>query len=560
MSLFGSLNNARPRGACPFLPPAASLSLPGLFIGALVVLACPVSATAGSAPIDVSDHRQVFIDDTFLAEAYNVDLEVHPPIKTGEMNIKPERPWEMGGVGPYSNFLKEGDTYHMWYHVMASAQWDTDRDAGSVCYARSNDGIHWERPNLGIVEYAGSRENNIVIGHGAGGIKLGQDGGMVFIDPTAPPDQKYRMLIRHGATEGDACHIFSSGDGIHWQATHPSVVTARKQERGHHLDSQNVMFYDDQLRKYVFYGRKNWVQGNSRGRAIARGEAETIDGLPIVQDMPLVLRPDPFDMSHGDRVMVDYYMSAAIKYPWADNAYYMFPTAYYHYVDARLQGFPAGVPINAGPLHTQFAASRDGVIWQRYDRRPFVPLGMKGEFDWANTRTIQGLVPSVDGRHMYMYYRGGDWLHGWDRNEENKRLLTEAGLDADRNIAVLSRVVLRMDGFVSVRAPYGGGEFTTPVITFTGRELVLNIDTSATGIARVGIIQADTGTISGYDPNGVDLPGFNVEDCDLIHTTNDTQRVVSWGGKRDVSELAGKPVRLRFLLQDCDLYAFQFRR
>ncbi len=76
----------------------------------------------------------------------------------------------------------------------------------------------------------------------------------------------------------------------------------------------------------------------------------------------------------------------------------------------------------------------------------------------------------------------------------------------------------------------------------------------------MGIIQADTGTISGYDPNGVDLPGFNVEDCDLIHTTNDTQRVVSWGGKRDVSELAGKPVRLRFLLQDCDLYAFQFRR
>ncbi|MHC4675073.1 MAG: hypothetical protein ACYTBZ_21520 [Planctomycetota bacterium] len=522
-----------------------------------MVIIAQAFASSGTAVLDIADRRQVFIDGRFLAEAYNVALHVHQPAKTGEMNIKPEHLWEVGGVGPYSNVVKEGNTYHMWYHVMASLQWDGDDKSGSICYARSADGIHWEKPNLGVVAYKGSKDNNIIFGHGAAGAMLGQDGGMVFVDPTAPVDQKFRMLIRHPPTGKEACHIFSSPDGIHWQLTHRNAVRAGKRGYGDHLDSQNVMFYDDRLKKYVFYGRKNLEQ---LGRTIARGESDRVDSFPLVSDMLIVIRPDRFDLSHDGRAMVDYYMSAAVKYAWADDAYYMFPTTYYHYVDGKLQGFKDGLPSNAGPLHSQFAASRDGILWQRYDRRPFVPLGMKGEFDWGNARVVQGMVPSVDGRQIYMYYRGGDWLHGWDRDEKNKRLLTAAGLGADRNIAVLSRVVLRKDGLVSVRAPYGGGEFTTPVLRFQGKELVLNIDTSATGIARVGIIRADTGTIAGYNERGADLPGYTAEDCDLIHTANQINRLVTWSGKSDLSALAGKPVRLRFYLRDCDLYAFQFRR
>ena len=520
-------------------------------------------STCGSSAenaLHVGSGRQVFIDGRFLAEAYDVKLQTHQPIKTGETNIDTDRPWEVGGAGPYSNVVKDGDVYHMWYQVMASVQWHIDKEAGSICYARSKDGIHWEKPNLGIVEFNGSKDNNIVLGYGAGGVMIGQDGGMVFIDPTAPADQKFRLMIRQGEVGERACHIWSSPDGIHWKLTHPNAVVFRDQGKGHHLDSQNVMFYDERIKKYVFYGRKNMNQRSSQGRAIARGESDTIDGFPVLQDMPVALGPDEFDLAHGQTAVVDYYMSAAVKYAWADDAYYMFPTAYYHYIDAKLQGLAGGRPTNAGPLHTQFAASRDGMLWERYDRRPFVPLGMKGEFDWASTRVIQGIVPSVDDRHMYMYYRASDWLHGWDRNEENKRMLTDSGLGADQNIAVLSRVVLRKDGFVSVRAPYSGGHFTTPVLTFEGKELVLNIDTSATGIARVEILNPDMSAIAGYGPRGEELSGFGVADCELIHTANDINRVVKWNGSGDVSSLAGKPIRLRFYLRDCDLYAFQFRK
>lgn len=529
-------------------------------LAALFTAAVSYAQTRSPArPLEIGSRRQVFVDGRFLARTHNVKLHTHAPVKTGERNIDHDRPWEVGGIGPYSNVLKEGDKYKMWYQVMASVQWHVDLEAGAICYAESSDGIHWEKPNLGLVEFDGSKDNNIVLGHGAGGVRIGQEGGLVFIDPKAPTDQKYRMFIGHPAA-GLGVDLFSSPDGINWKLTHSDLVTYRPQDRGHHLDSQNVIFYDDRIDKYVFYGRKNLPQRGSQGRSIARGESTTLTGFPVLQEMPSVIYPDNFGPTLGETQLVDYYKSGAIKYPWAQDAYYMFPEVYYHYVDAKVQGLPGGLPTNAGPLDSQFAASRDGIVWERYDRRPFVPLGQKGEFDWASARVIHGLVPSVDDRYMYLYYRASDWLHGWDRNPENKRMLTEAGLGADQNIAVLSRVVLRKDGFVSVRGGYQGGSFTTPVLIFDGKELVLNIDTSATGFAKVGIIRPDTGAIAGYDDYGREKPGFGVEYCDLIHTANDTNHVVKWGGNSDVGTLAGKPVRLHFELYNCDLYAFEFRR
>jgi hypothetical protein len=524
-------------------------------LGLLLLSATAATALADQPPasnergqLEVGDRRQLLFDRRFIQEAKGVELVVHKPVKTGEWTIKPERPWEEGGVGPYSSVLKEGDTYHMWYHVMTSVQWHIDEEAGAVCYARSKDGIHWERPSLGLVEFAGSRDNNIVFGHGAAGVTLGQDGGMVFIDPNAPPDERFRLLIRHKKT-GEGLHLFSAPDGIHFKLTHTSLITYRPQARGHHLDSQNVMFWDDRLGGYVAYVRKNMNEPGSQGRAIARTESARLGGFPVVQEMPAVVAPDAQDLKHNGASAVDYYMSATIKYPWAQDAYFMFPTAYYHYMRGFLGDFPDEVPTNAGPLDSQFAASRDGINWERYDRRPFVDLGMKGEFDWASARVIHGIVPDTSGRSLYMYYRASDWLHGWDRDERNKKLLTQAGLGADQNIAVLSRVVLRMDGFVSVRGAYTGGEFTTPPLTFKGGKLVLNVDTSATGIVQVGLM----------DQDGQPIDGFQLDQCDLIHTANDVNRPVTWKGKGDLAALAGKPVRLRFAIRNADLYAFQFR-
>jgi hypothetical protein len=501
----------------------------------------PGPAATAAEPLEIDSARQVFIDGRFMAEAQNVTLEVHRPRKTGEWTIKPEHPWERGGVGPYSNVLHAGQTYHMWYHVMEDVQWHEGRTNGCICYARSRDGIHWEKPSLGLVAYQGSRSNNIVVGHGAAGLTMGQDGGMVFLDPNATPAERFRLACRFESL-GKGVHILSSPDGIHWVLTHTNITNYREDGKRHHLDSQNIVFWDDRVRKYVVYGRRNLFENGVQGRGVARAESDKLGDFSGIQDMAVVIGPEP-----GDR-WVDYYSSSAIKYPWAQDAYYMFPQAYFHYLKGEIPEFPKQTPVNAGPLHTQFAASRDGIKWNRYDRRPFLPLGMKGEFDWASVRMFHGLVPDTTGREMFMYYRASDWLHGWDRNESNKALLTQAGLGADKNIAVISRVVLRRDGFVSVYAPWTGGEFTTEPLRFTGSKLVLNVDTSAEGTIRVALLDGEGNTIE----------GLGLKDCDLIHTANEINRVVKWKGNADVSRFAGKPIRLRFALKNTRLYAFQF--
>ncbi|HOW19291.1 MAG TPA: hypothetical protein PLC79_09660, partial [Phycisphaerae bacterium] len=106
---------------------------------------------------------------------------------------------------------------------------------------------------------------------------------------------------------------------------------------------------------------------------------------------------------------------------------------------------------------------------------------------------------------------------------------------------------LRLDGFVSVNAPYAGGEFITKPLLFEGRKLTLNISTSAVGSVKVEI----------QDAGGKPLAGFAAEDCIEIWG-DEIARTVAWKGGTDVSKLAGRPVRLRFVMKDADIYAFRF--
>ena len=514
-----------------------SLRMQPGWMGIALLIVVQAACAADVPVLEIGNRRQVFIDGRFLASSKNVELVVHPPRKTGERNIVPDRPWENGDIGVYCTVLKDGDTYHLWYPA-----------GPGLCYARSKDGIVWEKPNLGLADCNGSRDNNIVIGGGAGGMDKCGSEGMVFIDPTAPPEQRFRYAVRISDELKDTV-VFSSPDGIRWKLTHEHVLTFTAPQKPNHLDSQNVIFWDDRIGRYVAYMRRNVKKTGPRMRTVARSESPRLGGFAEAQEAPIVLAHDELDARLGDQEVVDYYTSGVIKYPWAQDAYFMFPQAYFHYVPGKLAEFPKQCPANAGPLDTRFAASRDGITWNRFDRRPFVRLGMRGEFDCMNARLFYGLVPSVDGRELYMYYLGSDQLHGWGRDERNNRLLTEAGLAPTQNTSVISRLVSRRDGFVSARAAYAGGEFTTPPMRFAGKELVLNVDTSAAGLVRCEL----------QDDRGRPIDGHRLEDCDVIHTANELDRPVRWRGRTDVSALAGRPVRLRVAYRDADLYAFQFR-
>ncbi len=109
------------------------------------------------------------------------------------------------------------------------------------------------------------------------------------------------------------------------------------------------------------------------------------------------------------------------------------------------------------------------------------------------------------------------------------------------------RYALRTDGFIALNGPFAGGEMLTHPLTFDGRELVLNYATSASGALRVEL----------QDAEGHALPGYALDDCPAL-VGNEIERVVAWHGGSDLSALAGKPVRLRFALQDADLFSLRF--
>jgi hypothetical protein len=407
---------------------------------------------------------------------------------------------------------------------------------------------------LGLTEVFGTKQNNIVLGSGAGGMKEFVHGVMVFLDQNAPKEQRLRMVVEPVLSKNEkrSVHVFSSADGIHWKLTHRNILTSQHGPH-HHLDSQNVVFWDERVEKYVSYIRRNVHPISLIGRTVARSEADDLSSFPEVKDSPVVMGCDHLDPHHFDYdkknevSVLDFYTNATIKYPWAEDAYYMFPSAYYHYTKS-LAEFKEQKPINAGPVDIRFAASRDGINWQRYDRLPFVRLGMKGTFDSKSNYMCSGLVSASNEREMYMYYVGSDILHGWGY-KKNIPLFTNAGLAPEDETCVVSRLILRRDGFISARAAYSGGMFITPLLKFSGSELVLNVDTSAAGELQVEILDRLKKPIEDY----------KLQDCELIHTTNEINRTVTWNGKSDVSRLAGDPIRLRFVMRDVDLYAFQFK-
>jgi hypothetical protein len=109
------------------------------------------------------------------------------------------------------------------------------------------------------------------------------------------------------------------------------------------------------------------------------------------------------------------------------------------------------------------------------------------------------------------------------------------------------RFTLRLDGFASVHAGADPGELITRPLRFAGKELVVNYSTSAGGSVRVEI----------QDAAGMPIPGYVLDDCPEI-IGDEIERKVRWKGGSDVGSLAGRPVRLRFLMRDADLYSLRF--
>ncbi|MFN7931778.1 MAG: hypothetical protein U0R19_00550 [Bryobacteraceae bacterium] len=529
-----------------------------------VFILCLLLNTAAAQSIDVGSRKQLFLDHKFIESAEGIRLTVNQPFQTRERLVSADAPWESDAhLGVYSTVVQENGKIRMWYDVRAG-QHELGKNPPfmGLAYAESKDGIHFEKPVLNLVERNGTKRNNLVFPTEPDKVAIG--GGTVWRDenPNAAPSERYKSWSKFYPKPGSGLRgphrVWTSPDGIHWKLDERLVTGLRA------ADTQPSWFWDPRVNRYVGYSRE-WVRDRSIGFGARMASYNESDDMFRWDSVQFVLGPDERDAAaaapmlideqkivvKGEDVLppgraqraggqignatqdavltpitpIDFYGPGVFPY---EGVYLALIPVFYHWSGEGVTTVPSTFDV-------QFAFSRDGRHFTRPGpRQPFIRNGPTGSFD--SKMIYPTLRPVRMGNELWIYYTGTNHDHS-----------SRVDPQSPKNEAVISRAILRLDGFVSADADYEGGSILTPPIRFTGSQLELNVDTSGGGVVRVEIMEE----------SGKPIRGFTMHEAGEI-TTNDVKTIVRWKNGADVSSLAGKPVRLRFLMRSAKLYAFQF--
>jgi hypothetical protein len=481
--------------------------------------------------VQVGSRLELFVDGYLIDKMTGVTRKLHSP-QPRDVAVTFDSPWD-GSCSCYVSIFQDGDTFRMYYRGaplakplegMSDAEfWKfiLNADVGKAvsCYAESKDGIHWTKPNLGLFkdEHSGSKKNNIILTSNEKWPNI-TDNLVVFKDtnPDCPPEATYKAVGRQflpgGDPEGHTGNLaFQSPDGIHWKLIQDEVIY---EDQGHVFDAQNTVFYDPLRKQYVEYHRKFRKQPGHPMNGYRDVKVSTSkDFVHWSESQHLEYGGAPGE--HFNHLLVlPYFRAPHIYLGFGDRL----NETRDDFVNHPASGISDGV----------FLSSRDGVNFDRSFMEAWIRPGLDiNNWMHAGTSPAWGLLQT--GPEELSVY----WIQNYYQA---------------KNPCYLQRGTLRLDGFVSVNAPYAGGEFTTKPLTFDGRQLVINFSTSV-----MGSVQAEM-----QDASGKPRDGFTIADCAPIYGDR-IEQVVAWKGGSDLSGLAGKPVRLRFVMKDADLYSIRFR-
>jgi hypothetical protein len=395
----------------------------------------------------------------------------------------------------------------MYYRGLPASGKDGS-EAEVTCYAESPDGLRWEKPELGLFEVRGTRKNNVVLA----GSAPASHNFSPFLDarPGVPEAERFKALA---GTQESGLLAFASEDGLRWRKLQDGPVFTKGA-----FDSQNVSFWSEHEGRYACYFR-TWTEGEFRGyRTVSRTTS-----LDFRNWSP------PEAMDFGAAPPEHLYTNQTHPYFRAPHIYIAIPMRFLP--GRRVLGDDQARALGVDPGYrgdcadAVFMTSRGG---NRYARTFLEALIRPGTDpgNWASRAGLTALGVVRTGPAEMSLYKQAHYA---------------------QPSCHLVRHSLRLDGFVSVSAPYGGGEMTTRPFTFSGRDLVLNVSTSAAGSVRVEV----------QDAAGVPQKGFSLAECAEV-VGDEVERPVSWGGA-SLETLAGTPVRLRFALRDADVYSLRFR-
>ena len=477
------------------------------------------ASNSETSVLDIGSRLELFVDRYLVERLDGVELKLHSPTPR-EVAFRFDAPWE-GASSTYVSVLRDADRYRAYYR---GSNLGKDGVGEVTCYAESPDGIVWTKPSLGICEFNGSSDNNIIWdGFGCHNFMAFEDAKPGTPDaerykaiPCGPPSRPLKRII-----------ALSSADGIHWnQMQEEPIITQEAMDYG-----ADLAFWDTEQGQYVAYLRGWRTRPDGPQISLlhvqhaATQNVHVGDGI-LYRQILRCTSPDflhwsePEFVDFGDTQLEHFYTNAMQPYYRAPHIYLSFPKRF----------LPERVVV---PEHPQpglsggvFMSSRDGVHWDRRFMEDFLRPGRDRE-NWThrNMMIAPRVVPTAaDELSIYWVEH---YCHPTCR---------------------LRRGTLRLDGFVSVNAPYAGGEVVTKPLRFDGSELVLNYATSAAGSVRIEL----------QDDDGRPIPGFSLAESAELYG-DETEAIVRWAGGPNVAALSGKTVRLRMVLCDADIYSLRFR-
>jgi hypothetical protein len=387
-----------------------------------------VTSLDQNTPLEIGNRLSLFVDD-YLVDSLQGDIRreiVLPEPK--EVVFVADQPWE-GNTSGYYTLFQDGDVYRMIYRG-----WQHDQDKKAVhpevtCYAESKDGITWVRPKLGLFDWNGSKENNIVwLGPGSHNFTAFRD-----TNPECSPDAVFKAFGGSGGKGGLSRGLlpFKSADCKEWKLLQDEPVITHGA-----FDSQNLAFWDPDREEYRAY----WRYFGNGVRAIRTATSK--------------------DFLHWEN-------EADVTYPETTPAEHLYTNAIQKYFRAPhlFIGFPTRYEPKSQQVEPILMTSRDGVHFKRWSD-PVVP------------RTAP-----KDRNHNRSNYMAWGMLQLPDKPNEISVYATENYYETTPGR--LRRFVYRTDGFVAVRAGDEGGELTTRPLVYGGEPLVLNFKTSDGGSINV---------------------------------------------------------------------------
>ena len=396
-------------------------------------------AEPGDKPmVKINSRLELFVD-SFLVDGLTGSAErrLHHPVPR-EVVLELDRPWE-GLFCGYFAVCSEPGRVRLYYRG-----WPKLDGPDCTCVAESSDGVHFERPELGLFEWDGSKANNIVwMGAGCHNFTPFRD-----TNPDAPDDQRYKALASAGPKS--SLVPFVSPDGLRWRRLQEEPVITKGA-----FDSQNLAFFDNLRGEYV---------------SLFRDFKDGFRWVKVCRSKDFLTWTEPQWCEYGDAPPEHLYTNASIPYYRAPHIYLGFPCRFVPGRKKVASHREAG--INDGVL----MSSRDGLNWERWAEAFLRPAADPLCWTDRNNYIAWGLAPS-GGDEISLYWT------------EHYRYPTYR----------LRRGTVRTDGFASLHAGVPGGEMLTRPLTFTGRKLLVNYATSAIGKLRFELCDAEGTPLPGFE-------------------------------------------------------------